>query len=217
MPDAPRSPSTLLAMAGLSPIPAGIAHSAVVLVDYQQEYVDGALPLVGIAAALEQARALLLRARQLGAPIIHVVHAGAPGGPFDRSAPRGQIVACLQPAPGELVLEKKLPNSFAGTPLAAALAETGRKAWILAGCMTHMCLSATARAALDLALPCGLPAIPAAACVTRDLPDPLSDPLPAAQGGPGIIPAAVLHRAALAALADRFARVVPDVQALPDA
>jgi hypothetical protein len=46
----------------------------------------------------------------------------------------------------------------------------------------------------------------AAACATRDLPD----------GRGGIVPAAVVHRANLAALADRFARVVETVDEIPD-
>ena len=46
----------------------------------------------------------------------------------------------------------------------------------------------------------------ASACATRDLPD----------GRDGIIPAEVVHRANLAALADRFARVVESVDEIPD-
>lgn len=61
--------------------------------------------------------------------------------------------------------------------------------------MTHMCVSATARAAHELAW---RTTVVADASATRDLPDSL---------GNDSIPAAVIHRAALAALSDRFASV----------
>jgi len=99
---------------------------------------------------------------------------------------------------GEPVLPKGLPNAFAGTALEARLRETGRRELILAGFMTHMCISSTARAALDLGY---RTTVVAGATATRDLPDPI---------GPGTVPAADVQRAALAALADRFAVVVPD-------
>jgi isochorismate hydrolase len=93
---------------------------------------------------------------------------------------------------------KHLPNSFAGTDLADLLAATGRKELIVAGFQTHMCISATVRSALDHGYRVTLVA---AACATRDLPDPLG-------GAP--LSAAVLHRVTLAALNDRFATVVAD-------
>jgi nicotinamidase-related amidase len=69
--------------------------------------------------------------------------------------------------------------------------------------MTHMCVEATARAALDLGFKA---TVIAAATATRDLPDPV--------GGEGIA-AAEVQRNALAALNDRFAVVTKDVAALP--
>ncbi len=68
----------------------------------------------------------------------------------------------------------------------------------MAGFQTHMCISATARSALDHGYRV---TVVANACATRDLPDPLGgEPLSAAQ----------LHRVSLAELHDRFATVVPD-------
>jgi nicotinamidase-related amidase len=138
----------------------------------------------------------LARARAAGAAILHVVHRGRPGGLFDREAARGAILPQAVPAGAEPVVEKGLPNAFAGTDLAERLAETGRKELILAGFQTHMCLSSTARAALDLGYRV---TIAADAAATRALPDPL--------GGPPLS-GAEIHRVALAELADRFALVV---------
>jgi nicotinamidase-related amidase len=74
---------------------------------------------------------------------------------------------------------------------------------IVVGFMTHMCVSTTVRSALDHGYRC---TVVAAACGTRDLPD----------GRGGVIPAEVVHRANLAALADRFAKVVETVEGIPD-
>jgi nicotinamidase-related amidase len=102
------------------------------------------------------------------------------------------------------VIEKKFPSSFAGTTLAQAITDTGRRSLIVTGFMTHMCVSTTVRAALDHGLEC---TVVAAATATRDLVDPLG----------GTVPAATVQRAALAELADRFALVVKDSASLaPD-
>jgi nicotinamidase-related amidase len=168
-----------------------------VIVDAQEEYRSVALPLHGMAAAVERTAALLAAARSAGTPVIHVVHRGRPGGLFDLQGTGGAILPELQPQAGEAVIEKILPNAFAATDLHEHLAALGRPSVILAGFMTHNCVGATARAAVDLGFRV---TIAADATATRALPDPL--------GGPAI-PAPDVQRTALAELADRFAAVVP--------
>ena len=192
---------TLLELAGANLAPAKLRDGCLVLIDLQNEYVAGPIAVPTARAAIDEARRLLAAARQAGAPVIHVAHKGRAGGLFDREAERGQIVAALAPLDGEAVVEKGLPNAFAGTDLQARLAALGRKELILAGFMTHMCVSSTARAALDLGYRV---TIDAAACGTRDLPD----------GRGGVIPAATLNDVALVELSDRFAIIAPDADAL---
>ncbi|HEY7610133.1 MAG TPA: cysteine hydrolase family protein [Alphaproteobacteria bacterium] len=198
------APKTLLALAGAPSAPPPLRDSAVVVIDAQREYVDGALPLPGVEAALDQISALLARARKAGAPIIHVRHLGRAGGLFDPDAPRGAIADKAKPAAGEPVIGKKLPNAFAGTDLAAALAKTGKRNLVVCGFMTHMCISSTVRAALDLGF---RSIVPASATATRDLPDPLTG---------AVVPARTLQSASLAALSDRFATVVGDAANIPE-
>ena len=71
---------------------------------------------------------------------------------------------------GEPVVEKELPNAFAGTDLQARLAATRRNNVILAGTLGggRMCVSSTARAGLDLGFRI---TVDADSCATRDLPD----------------------------------------------
>ena len=191
-------PTTLLDTAGASRLPSAWSDAVLVLVDHQSEYVDGKLPLTGMPEAVASCAELLTLARRHGSPVIHVVHHGKAGGAFDPAGPHAAIIEGLTPVDGEQSVVKHLPNSFAGTDLADLLAATGRKELIVAGFQTHMCISATVRSALDHGYRVTLVA---AACATRDLPDPLG-------GAP--LSAAELHRVTLAALNDRFATVVAD-------
>lgn len=185
-------PRTLLQLAGASLQPARLGDAALVLIDLQNEYLDGPLALPEAGPAIAKAALLLEAARQAGTPIVHIAHRGAAGGLFDRALPRGAIVAELTPREGETVVEKGLPNAFAGTALDAVLKATGRRELILGGFMTHMCVSATARAGLDHGYRV---TVCAEACATRALPSPLG----------GVLDHRQVHEVALAELADRFA------------
>jgi nicotinamidase-related amidase len=189
------SPKTLLQMAGVNGGCPPLSESVVVIIDAQNEYVSGKLPLTDVDKALDRIDELLGLARAAGAPIVHVVHRGRAGGLFDPLGKMFQIHPQAAPAAGEKIIEKELPNAFAKTPLHLTLQTTKRSSLVIAGFMTHMCVSATARAALDHSWKT---TVVADAGATRDLPCPLGgDPLPAAE----------VHRGALAALADRFATV----------
>ncbi|MET4294508.1 nicotinamidase-related amidase [Bradyrhizobium sp. LB8.2] len=186
------APKTLLELSGADLNPPKLAESCLVLIDIQNEYRAGPLALPDAEPAIALAAKLLARARNSGAAIFHIAHKGRAGSLFDRAADRGAIVTELAPLAGELVIEKELPNAFAGTNLKAQLAASGRKNIVLAGFMTHMCVSSTARAALDLGF---RTTIDADSCATRDLPD----------GRGGTLAARTIHEVALAELSDRFA------------
>lgn len=195
-------PPTLLEMAGVHSASGRLSDSVLIVIDAQREYGDGALPLAGIDSALAEGAKLLARARAAGTPVVHVVHRSA-GNLFN---PQGQFFAILPPvAPreGEAVVEKRLPNAFAGTDLEQVLAATHRKHLIVVGFMTHMCVSATVRAALDHGY---ATTVVASVTATRNLPD----------GRGGTIAAAEVERASLAELADRFATVVPTQADIPE-
>lgn len=200
----PPAPQTLPQMAGVRVELAHLSDSVLIIIDAQREYVDGKLPLDGIDASLKEAGMVLARARKAGTQVIHVVHHGKQGAAlFDPNGPYVQIAAAVAPRPDEIVVTKTLPNAFAGTDLEAQIKRTGRKNLIVIGYMTHMCLSSTVRAALDLGY---RTTVVAGASATRDLPD----------GDGGAIPARVVQRASLAALADRFAAVVHSADDVPE-
>lgn len=197
-------PRTLLDLAGVTLAPARLSEAVLVLIDVQREYQDGAVPITGVGASLAEIRALLDRARALGTPVVHVQHVNRPGaalfnpeGTFAHP-PRG-----LEPRPGEAVILKRFINAFHDTELQAALDATGRKALVLVGYGTHMCVSSAAREASERGFQV---TVVASATGSRDLPDGLG----------GVVPAAWMHRANLAALGDRFAALVPVAAALRD-
>ena len=186
---------TMLQMAGATPAPATMADGVLLIIDAQREYTDGLLPLSGVTGAVDALAVLLDKARKAGAPVIHVRHQGK-GKAFNPASTGYEIVAPLAPRNGETILDKALPNSFAGTDLAKILTGIGRKNLIVGGFMTHMCVSATVRSATDHGYMC---TVAADSVATRDLPD--------ATGG-ATVDAATINRITLAALADRFAWVV---------
>jgi len=201
---AQQKPQTLLGMSGFKLEATPLKDSVLVIIDAQREYVDGKLPLDGIDASIKEASLLLERARKAGTPVIHVVHKGKPGGAlFNPDSPFVEIVSSLAPKPNETVINKALPNAFAGTNLEETLSRLGRKKLIVIGYMTHMCVSSTVRAAIDRGY---RTTIVAKATATRDLPTP----------GGGVVTAQTLQSASLAALADRFAAVVQSARDIPE-
>jgi nicotinamidase-related amidase len=195
------TPKTLLELSGADLKPPRLRDAALIMIDLQNEYLAGPIALPDAASAIANAAKLLARARAAGGRIFHIAHKGRPGGLFDRSTERGAIVSALAPLPDEPVIEKGLPNAFAGTDLRALLAATGHNDIVLAGLMTHMCVSSTARAGLDLGFRI---TVDADSCATRDLPDRRG----------GTIAAATIHDIALAELSDRFAIIARGGDAL---
>lgn len=194
---------TLRALADLPLQPTRLTESTLVLIDCQNTYTKGVMELEGVQAAIDEAAALLQRARAAGVPVVHIQHDDGPGSLYDIEGDTGAIVPALAPHNGEPVVVKNYPNSFVNTDLDAVLKTSDTSNVVLAGFMTHMCVSSTARGAFNLGY---APTVVASATATRALPGTNGEP----------IPADVLQRASLAALADLFAVIVPDTDAIPD-
>jgi nicotinamidase-related amidase len=188
----------LLQLQGAPDHPAPLGGAVLVLIDIQEEYRSGALPLDGAVEAAHAAKDLLALARDNGVPVLHVRHRLPDEAPiFSPRLTTFAFIPSVAPLAGEAVFDKSVPNAFSGTDLDAAIRRTGRHELIVAGMQTHLCVSGTVRAALDLGY---RSTVVAAACATRDLPD----------GEGGTIPAKDVHRTALSELADAFATVVRD-------
>lgn len=197
--DAAPTPFTLRSAAGLPADPPALDSTVLVIIDAQQEYTTGFVPLTGVDAAVDVIAGLLESARRAGSSVVHVLHEGRPGGMFDPAA-GGAPIPAVAPGDGEVIVRKTLPNAFAATGLEEVLAGIGVKTLTIVGFMTHMCVSSTARSALDHGYDV---TVVSDACATRDLPG---------AAGADPIDAESIHQVALAELADRFAIVTTSTQ-----
>ena len=191
------TPSTLLELAGGEFDTLDWSSCAIVFIDYQNEYVDGAMPLGQAGSkATANAQRLLDKARQQDIPIFHIAHHGEDNGKvFDPLSANVDIVDELKPLDGEKTITKKHPNAFYDTQLQALISASGKQQVIFAGFMSHMCVSSSVRAAFDLGFQ---NFVCHDACATRALPDYKKE----------TISAEVMHDTAMAALQDRFAALV---------
>ena len=190
-------PSTLLGLAGGQFNEIDWSNCAIVMIDFQNEYVDGAMPL-GDAGnkATANARLLLDKARKEDIPIFHVVHHGQDNDKiFNPLSSKVDIIDSLQPLDGEKTIVKMHPNAFYNTELQALIESAGKQQIIFAGFMSHMCVSSSVRAAFDLGFE---NFVCHDACATRDLPSVTGQ----------VITASTVHDSAMAALQDRFAALV---------
>ncbi|WP_328302229.1 cysteine hydrolase family protein [Actinomycetospora sp. NBC_00405] len=193
---------TLRELTGMPATPASLRDSALVMIDLQNTYTRGVMALENVEPAIDEAAALLDRARSAGIPIVHVQHDAGQGTPYDVHDEIGAIVDRVAARDGEHRIVKNFPNSFVGTDLDEYLRGAGVTNLVLAGFMTHMCVNSTARGAFSAGF---APSVVAGATATRALPGP-----------DGTVSAASLQAASLAAISDMFGVVVPDNKGIPD-
>ncbi|MBV9076173.1 MAG: isochorismatase family protein, partial [Methylobacteriaceae bacterium] len=95
-------PLTLLQMQGAPLDPPRLDEACLVLIDLQEEYRTGGLPLDRIEAAAAEAARVLQMARAADAPIVHVLHEVGPGAPvFDPATRKFQPIEGLEAHDGE--------------------------------------------------------------------------------------------------------------------
>ena len=169
---------------------------ALVLVDIQRDYFPGgAFPLVEPEAAATAARAVLDTFRASGELVVHIFHVSTdPDASFFRPGTPGLAFhPSVEPAEGEVVLEKHRPNSFIDTGLRDVLDEADVSELVIVGMMSSMCIDSTTRTAHELGY---RNTVIADACSAPDL-----------RHGDTVVPGAVVHAAFMAALHGSFATV----------
>ena len=164
-------------------------NTALLVIDIQNDYFpDGKFPLVKPLEAAKNAYILLQCFREHGGHHIHIQHISLePDASFFIKGDSGSdIHDSVAHFEGEPIVYKHEPNSFLNTNLLEILREWKTERLVITGMMTHMCVDATARAAVDL----GFQVIVAEdACASRDL-----------QYDDTTIPADLVHKSFLAAL-----------------
>ncbi|MGI5341929.1 cysteine hydrolase family protein [Streptomyces sp. CA-181903] len=187
--------TTLRDVIGLDDRLPHLKDSTLIMIDFQNTYRTGVMALDGAETALAAGARLLSAARSAGAPVVHVVNDGGVGTAYDIRSDIGAISDEVAPQEGEPVVVKRFPDAFHATGLETTLrALNAGPDLVLAGFMTHMCVSHTAQGAFTRGY---RPTVVAEATATRALTAPDGT----------TVPAATLHTAALTAIRDLFGTV----------
>lgn len=144
-------------------------NTALLLIDVQKDYFRGGrMELAGANDAGKAAGRLLADFRRQEFPVIHVQHISTrEGAGFFLTGTDGvNFHESVAPRENEKVIQKNFPNSFRSTELESTLQKGGIKQLVICGMMSHMCVSATVRAAFDLGY---LGIVAHDACATRSL------------------------------------------------
>jgi nicotinamidase-related amidase len=163
--------------------------TALLVIDIQKDYFPGGkFPLVNPLPAAQKAYMLLQCFREHGGRHVHIQHiALKPDATFFVKGTTGSdIHDSVAHFEGEPIVYKHYPNSFRETNLLEILKGWEIERVVITGMMTHMCVDATARAAVDLGFKI---IVVEDACATRVL-----------TYGDTVVPAEHVHKAFLAAL-----------------
>ncbi len=125
---------------------------ALLVIDVQREYFDGALPISHPVGHLESILRVMDDAAKAGVPTAVIRHHQAdPQSPIFRlNSDMWQLHPEVEQRPRSALIEKQLPGSFTGTGLESWLKQVGADTVTITGYMTHMCCDTTARQAFHL-------------------------------------------------------------------
>lgn len=122
---------------------------ALLVIDVQNEYFSGALPITHPAGHLEQILKVMDAAAGKVPTVVVQHHFPQPEMPFfQKGTPGWEIHDEIKNRRHDLLIQKTLPGSFTGTQLESWLKENGITTITIAGYMTHMCCDTTARQAV---------------------------------------------------------------------
>lgn len=177
-----------------------------IVIDLQNEYLPtGKLPLSGIEAATDNAAKVLADARAKDIPVFHIRHefASADAPVFVPGSDGVEIQPAVAPLGDEPVIVKNHINAFRETDLQQQLEAQGVQEVVIVGAMSHMCVDACVRAAVDMGYPT---TVLHDACATLDL-----------EFNGVSVPAAHVHAAMMAAFEFGYGTVKSTDEYLADA
>lgn len=125
-------------------------NRALLVIDVQREYFDGALPINHPIGHLERILEVMDRAAAADVPTAVIRHHQAdPDSPiFRKDSEMWQLHQEVAERPRDCLIDKQLPGTFTGTNLDQWLKQLGTDTVSVAGYMTHMCCDTTARQAM---------------------------------------------------------------------
>lgn len=143
---------TIRAMSGAAPLNRLSPKStALLVIDFQNEYFTGRMPIPDAMAALKNTRRLIDFADKNHIQVIHVQHIAPQGAAV--FATDGKTVGfhpLMKPRPQDKLVQKTTVSVFASTDLDALLKKANIDTLIISGLMTHACVAGAARDAVPL-------------------------------------------------------------------
>ncbi|MGI9470606.1 MAG: cysteine hydrolase family protein [Rubripirellula sp.] len=124
-------------------------NRALLVIDVQREYFDGALPISYPTGHLEHILEVMDHAAKANVPTAVIRHHQAdPDSPIFRlNSEMWNLHDEVERRPRDILIDKQLPGSFTNTGLAEWLEKVDANTLSIAGYMTHMCCDTTARQA----------------------------------------------------------------------
>lgn len=121
---------------------------ALLVIDVQNEYFTGHLPVTYPHGSLENILTAMDQAHESQVPIAVIQHTNPDGASTFRKGMNGwELHDEIKCRHADIVIEKHLPGSFTGTGLLDWLKEEGITTVAITGYMTQMCCDSTARQA----------------------------------------------------------------------
>lgn len=169
---------------------------ALLVIDVQNEYFTGRLPVTFPEGSLNNILRAMDHAARAGIAVAVIQHsaAAADSPTFRKGSDGWRLHPEIEIRKGDILIEKSLPGSFTGTGLERWLKEAGVQRVAICGYMAQMCCDTTARQAFHLGF---------AVDFLSDATGTLD-----VQNSAGAISAPDLHRAVMVTQAMRFSRVM---------
>jgi nicotinamidase-related amidase len=125
---------------------------ALLVIDIQNEYFTGKLPVTYPAGSLTNLLSAMDAAHAHEVPVVVIQHASPQpdAAIFRKASKEWELHAEVASRPHDVVIHKSLAGSFTGTELETWLRGRGVETVVIAGYMTQMCCDTTARQAMHL-------------------------------------------------------------------
>ncbi|KAF1954736.1 Isochorismatase hydrolase [Byssothecium circinans] len=144
------SVKTFRQLLNIPPSTASPSDSALIIIDAQNEYISGALTVTNADTSGKVINDVLEKYRKANGKVIHVLHKTPEGAPiFTPGTHLAEEFDYLKPQAGETTIWKQFPGSFEQTQLHDTLQSWNIKKVVLVGYMAHVCVSTTAREAMQ--------------------------------------------------------------------
>lgn len=128
-----------------------IQKRALLIIDVQNEYFTGKLPVTYPENSFENILKVIDNAKDENIPVVVVQHSSStPNTPFEKGSIGWELHDQIKSIEYDYYIEKTLPSSFSGTGLQEWLEKSSIDTVVIAGYMTQMCCDTTSRYAMHL-------------------------------------------------------------------